>query len=245
MQTSETKVTGQKRTIVAAVMILFCIPLTIAIGILFLNDRSYYPISLMIILFATLPFAMVFESRKPQARELVIIAVLVAIAVAGRTAFFMVPQVKPVIAIVIIAGVSLGAESGFIVGALTGFVSNFIFGQGPWTPWQMFAFGIIGFLAGLLFSKGILSGKTLPLSIFGGLAAFMIYGLLLDTAAVMMFTSTWTKASILSTYMLGVPFNLIHGASTILFLLILSRPMTEKLTRIKKKYGLVEERNDS
>jgi hypothetical protein len=84
---------------------------------------------------------------------MVIIAVLCGIAVAGRAAFFMLPQFKPVVAIVIIAGASLGAESGFIVGALSGFVSNFIFGQGPWTPWQMFAFGMIGFIAGLLFCK--------------------------------------------------------------------------------------------
>jgi energy-coupling factor transport system substrate-specific component len=219
-------------------MILLCIPVTIACGILFLNDRSYYIISLIIIVLALLPFAMIFENRKPQARELVIIAVMVSIAVAGRAAFFMVPQVKPVAAIVIIAGVSLGAESGFIIGALTGFISNFIFGQGPWTPWQMFAFGIIGFLAGLLFSKGMLSGKTLPLSIFGGLSTFLIYGILLDTSAVMMFTSVWTPEAILSTYLLGIPFNLIHGASTFIFLLILAKPMTEKLMRIKKKYGL-------
>jgi energy-coupling factor transport system substrate-specific component len=221
-------------------MILLCIPLTIAAGILFLNDRSYYIVSLIIIVLAMLPFALVFEGRKPQARELACIAVLVAIAVAGRAAFFMVPQFKPVVALVIIAGVSFGAESGFIVGALTGFVSNFIFGQGPWTPWQMFAFGIIGFLAGLLFSKGILSGKTLPLCIFGGLATFIIYGLFMDTASVMMFTYDLTRETVLTTYALGIPFNLIHAAATVIFLLILSKPMTEKLTRIKKKYGLID-----
>src|SRR5690606_9923266 len=118
--------------------------LTIAAGIYLLNDRKYYVISLLIITYSMLPFAMVFEKRKPQARELIVIAVLCAIAVAGRAAFFMVPQFKPVVAIVIIAGITLGAESGFLVGVMTGFVSNFFFGQGPWTPWQMFCFGVIG-----------------------------------------------------------------------------------------------------
>ena len=106
-----------------------------------------------------IPFFMVFESRKPKARELIIISVLCAIAVSGRTAFFMTPQFKPVVAIVIISGVCFGGEAGFLVGAMTGFVSNFFFGQGPWTPWQMFCFGIIGFLAGILYKKGILKNN--------------------------------------------------------------------------------------
>lgn len=133
-----------RRTLLAALLILIVIPATILLGIFVLNDRKYYFISLLIVIYTMIPFAMVFENRKPQARELIVIAVLAAIAVAGRAAFFMLPQFKPVVAIVIIAGVSLGAEAGFLVGAVAGFVSNFFFGQGPWTPWQMFCFGIIG-----------------------------------------------------------------------------------------------------
>lgn len=142
-----------RRTLLAALLILIVIPATILLGIFVLNDRKYYFISLLIVIYTMVPFAMVFENRKPQARELIVIAVLAAIAVAGRAAFFMLPQFKPVVAIVIIAGVSLGAEAGFLVGAVAGFVSNFFFGQGPWTPWQMFCFGIIGFLAGIFFRR--------------------------------------------------------------------------------------------
>lgn len=144
----------KKRTIAAAILILGLIPLTILFGVYFLNDRKYFIISFLIICYAMIPFFLTFERRKPQARELIIIAVLIAIAVAGRAAFFMLPQFKPVIAIVVIAAICFGAETGFLVGAMTGFVSNFFFGQGPWTPWQMFCFGIIGFLAGILFQKG-------------------------------------------------------------------------------------------
>ncbi|MCL2665845.1 MAG: ATP-binding cassette domain-containing protein, partial [Defluviitaleaceae bacterium] len=134
-----------KRTITAAAMIFLAIPATIYIGINFFNDRQFYFISMLIVLQTMLPFVLVFEGRKPRARELVIIAVLCAIGVAGRAAFFMLPQFKPVTAVVIIAGVAFGGEVGFLVGAMTAFVSNMFFGQGPWTPWQMFAFGIIGF----------------------------------------------------------------------------------------------------
>src|SRR5690625_8015303 len=126
-----------QRTIVATLLIVIVIPLTILFGLFYLNDRKYYFISLLIITYTMIPFALVFEKRGPQARELIIIAVLTAIAVAGRSAFFMVPQFKPVVAIVIIAGVCLGAEAGFLVGVLTGFVSNFFFGKGPWTSWQI------------------------------------------------------------------------------------------------------------
>ena len=131
-----------KRTVVASILIIVVIPLLIAFGILYLKDRSYYLISVLIIACTMIPFFMVFEKRKPQARELVVIAVLCAIAVAGRAAFFWLPQFKPVTAIVIIAGVCFGAESGFLVGAVTGFVSNFFMGQGPWTPWQMFCLDV-------------------------------------------------------------------------------------------------------
>ena len=158
-----------KRTWLALALIFFLIPLTIFIGIYYLEDRKYYFISLLIITYTMIPFAMVFEKRGPQTRELIMIAVLSAIAVAGRIGFFMLPQFKPVVAIVIIAGVSLGAEAGFFVGVLTGFVSNFFFGQGPWTPWQMFGFGIIGFIAGILFNNGKLKRNKMSLCIYGGI----------------------------------------------------------------------------
>ncbi|MDR1135946.1 MAG: ECF transporter S component [Clostridiales Family XIII bacterium] len=187
-----------------------------------------------------LPFVLVFESRKPKARELIIIAVLCAIAVAGRAAFFMLPHFKPVLAIVIIAGVAFGGETGFLVGAMTGFISNIFFAQGPWTPWQMFSFGVVGFLAGVLFRKGLLSRGRGALCTFGAVTALFIYGLIMDSSMVLMYQANPTRAMFLFTYMQGIPMNLIHTAATVFFLFIISRPMLEKLDRIKVKYGLVE-----
>lgn len=229
-----------KRTVAASFMILLAIPLTIWFGIYYLNDRQYYIISTMVIFETMIPFVMVFESRKPQARELVIIAVLCAIAVAGRAAFFMVPQFKPLVAVVIIAGVCFGGEAGFLVGAVSGFVSNFFFAQGPYTPWQMFSFGIIGFLAGVLFRKGLLLREKKALCIFGGLATFIIYGGIMNPASVIIFQSKITKETLIASYISGVPFDLIHAAATVIFLYIISEPMLEKLDRIKIKYGLLK-----
>ncbi len=231
-----------KRTILAFVLILTAIPAVILFGIFFLNDRSDYFISLCIIILSMLPFFLVFENRRPQAREVVVIAVMAALAVAGRAAFFMLPQFKPVAAIVIIAGVGLGAEAGFLTGALAGFVSNFFFGQGPWTPWQMFAFGIVGFLGGLIFRKkrGKWKHFRLWLCIYGGLAVLVIYGFLLDTASVFMGMGEINQAAFLAMYASGFPMNVIHGGATVFFLAMLGEAMLAKLKRIRKKYGILE-----
>lgn len=229
-----------KRTAAAALMVLFAIPLTIYIGVFYLQDRRYYFISLLIILETMIPFCMTFENRHPQAREMVIISVLCAIAVAGRAAFFMLPQFKPVAAIVIIAGVCFGGETGFLVGAIIGFVSNFFFGQGPWTPWQMFAFGIIGFAAGILFKKGFLRKTKAALCIFGAFATFVIYGGIMNPSTVVMSQSELNFDMIKAAYISGIPFDFVHAASTAFFLWFISEPMIDKLERIKVKYGLIE-----
>ena len=120
-----------KRTVITSIMILLLIPLTIFVGGYFLENRKYQLISLLVIVEAMLPFALIFENRKPHTREIVIISVLCGIAVAGRCAFYMLPHFKPVVALVIISGVCFGGETGFLVGAITAFVSNFFFGQTP------------------------------------------------------------------------------------------------------------------
>ena len=229
-----------KRTLLGAFLILLLIPLTIYIGVFFLGDRKYYFISLLIILETMIPFCMVFESRKPKARELIVISVLCAIAVSSRAAFFMLPQFKPVVALVIIAGVCFGGETGFLVGSVTGFVSNFFFGHGPWTPWQMFAFGIIGFISGILFKKGFLRKTKASLCIFGFLATFIIYGGIMNPSSIIMWQNKINWDMIESAYIMGIPFDLVHALGTAFFLWFISHPMIDKLERIKVKYGLVE-----
>ena len=240
VQTPKEKQRLAKRTLWAASMILLAIPLTIFTGIYYLGDRKYYFISLLILLETLLPFCMVFEQRKPQARELIIISVLCAVAVAGRAAFYMLPQFKPVLALVIITGVCLGGETGFLVGAVTGFISNFFLGQGPWTPWQMLAFGMAGFLAGVLFRKGFLQKTKGSLMLFGGLAALLIYGGIMNPASVLMWQAKPNLEMLLSAYLMGLPFDLIHALATVFFLWFISAPMIEKLDRVKSKYGLVD-----
>ena len=229
-----------KRTLVAALMIILAIPLTILIGYRYFGDRKFLIISMLILIETMLPFVLVFESRKPQARELVVIAVLCAIGIVGRAAFLAVPSFKPVAAIVIIAGVAFGGETGFLVGAMTMFGSNMLFGQGPWTPWQMFAMGMIGFLAGILFRKGLLHRSRFSLCVYGALAIIVIYGGLMNPASVLMYQNHPTWEMFVTAFLTGFPVDLVHGAGTVIFLWLLSQPMLEKLDRIKVKYGLIE-----
>ena len=217
-----------------------CIMHTASIDIYGLMMRGYYFTSMCIIVISIFIFLWSFEKRKPKTREIVTLAVMTALAVVGRLAFFMTPQVKPCAAIIIITGVMLGKQSGFLCGVLTAFVSGFFFGQGPWTPWQMIAFGIIGFLSGVLFSKKNIkyAYNKWIISIYGFLATFVIYGLILDTATVFMYTDTPKPETFVVTYLSGIVFNLIHAASTFVVLFLISNATIKKLERLKIKYKM-------
>lgn len=233
------KLTG--RTLVATVLVLSVIPITLFIWIYYFGFDGYNIVSIAVLLECMLPFFLVFEGRKPKARELVIIAVLVAVGVAGRSVFFMLPQFKPVLALTIIAGVAFGGETGFLVGALTMLISNMIFGQGPWTPWQMFATGIIGFLAGILFKKGWLRRNKISLAVFGAICAVVVYGGIMNPASALMWSGeNLSRSMIFAYYLTGFPMDLVHAFATAFFLIVIAEPMLEKLDRIKTKYGLVE-----
>ena len=229
-----------RRTVFATAFVLVLIPVTVLAGALYLGNRYYNITAIAVLIECILPFFLVFEGRKPKARELVLIAVLCAMGVAGRMAFFMLPQFKPVMALVIIAGVSLGGETGFLVGAVTMLASNVLFSQGPWTPWQMFCMGIVGFLAGILFRKGFLRRSRAALAAFGAFAAVFLYGGIINPASALMYSAesiNWRI--ILGYYITGLPMDLVHGAATAIFLWLGAEPMLEKLDRIKTKYGLV------
>lgn len=226
--------------VVSGILVIILIPLTIMFGVFFLGDRKYFAISLLIIAEIMLPFFVVFEKRKVTSRELIVIAVVAAIAAVGRCAFFMVPHFKPVLAIVIIASIALGPEAGFLVGALSEFVSNFFFGQGPWTPWQMLAFGIVGFITGIMYKKGLLSKKRRYICVWGFIMALVPCGFILNTSVIFTTAVEIRSAAPLAIYLSGIPVDTVHAVSTFIFLYFLTNPMCDKLERIKKKYGIMD-----
>lgn len=232
-----------RRTWAALALMVIIVPLILYLSVRIFHGRRYMVCSLIVVVAAMLPFFMMFEGRKPKAREIMVISVLAAIGVAGRAAFFMLPSFKPIAAIVILTGVSFGGEAGFLVGCMIMMISNIFMGHGPWTPWQMFAFGVIGFLAGILYQKGILKARKPDLSIYGFLSVFLIYGGIMNPASILMSYGYITKESLIAYYISGAPVDLVHATSTVIFLWFMSRPLLEKLERIKRKYGLIESDN--
>ncbi len=222
--------------LIATVVVCF----TIYFGSVVLHNKKYYFISLLVILEAMAAFFISFEKKKKRIGEIVVISTLCAFGVAGRAAFAATPQFKPVAALVIISGICLGSETGFLIGAVTAFVSNFIFGQGMWTPWQMFGFGTLGFVSGMLFYSGILPHRKIPVTIFGFFAVLLIYGPLLNLSYLVAGTEETGLRLYLYYCLLGLPFDLIHAVSTAFFLWFGADTMIEKLERIKSKYGIFE-----
>ena len=155
----------KKSNIATLIVFLLLIPATLYLGTR-LSGRGYYITGTLMIIELMIPFFMAFEGRKPQARELVVIAVLCAIAIAGRVAI-PIPNFKAAFALIMLSGIAFGPEAGFMVGAITAFASNFFYGQGPYTPWQMMAYGAGGMLAGFCFRKGWLPRKPWVMAVFG------------------------------------------------------------------------------
>ena len=143
----------RKRTLAAAIIILIAVPATVLAGTFAASGSLYIAAGFALVIETMIPFFMVFEQRKPKAREIVLIAMMTALTVAVHMFFHLTIPLAAGTAMVIISGIAMGPEAGFLVGALARLVCNFYMGQGPWTPWQMFCWGLLGFLAGLAFQK--------------------------------------------------------------------------------------------
>lgn len=220
---------------------VICVLLTpvVIIGcFLLVRGKQYYLASAVIILLALAALFASLEKKKLQTRELVTIACIVALAVAGRAALFMLPQVKLTCAIVILAAISFGPDVGFLCGALSMLVSNVIFGQGAHTPFQMFGMGLVAFLCGVLFYKKKSARNRWLVAAVGGLLCFAVYGFIVDTSSVLFFAQSSDIKAILAVYASGVSFNLIHAATTFVTLAIFTPYIGETFERIAKKYEL-------
>jgi uncharacterized membrane protein len=216
-------------------LLIVCVPIIIILGSRVFNDRQYAVISFAIIILACVSFLLTFEKKNRNTHKLVIIAVMVALSAAGRFLFAMIPGFKPVTAIVVITAMYFGSEAGFLTGALSAALSNFYFGQGPWTPFQMFTWGLIGFLAGLL-AKPLKESKTVL--IVYGIFAGIIYSLLMDIWTVLWYENEFNLPLYLAAVATALPYTVIYAVSNVVFLLWFRKPMEEKLSRIKRKYGI-------
>lgn len=226
------------KKVVTACMLVLLIPATLMLGTQ-LRGKWYYMTCTLMVMEAMLPFFFLFESRKPQARELVTIAVMCALAVASRVVV-VVPGFKPTTAIIMLTGIALGAEAGFLTGALSAFASNFFFSQGPWTPWQMMAYGVGGFLAGYLFHKRFKIRNSVVFAFFGYLCIQFVVGPLLDLCTVFTITTNISLRFVGTVLATGAAMNFTHALTCAVTMLLFGKPLLAKLERLKRKYGMLE-----
>ena len=229
---------SSKLTILSVLFVFIAAPAIITVTTLFIGSKSYYAAAVMVIICAIVPFFAYFENRRVKTGEIIIIAIMTALAVAARSLFFFIPQVKPTSALVIVTAIAFGPNAGFLTGALSMFLSNFIFGQGMFTPFQMLGMGLVGFVCGCIFSGRRLSGSRFAVSLTGGLLTFAVYGFIADSCSVLMLSSSLSLSSALAFYSSGFLFNIIHGITTALLLFFICKPMNSKFSRLRIKYGI-------
>lgn len=207
------------------------IPVITILGTLAFDEKKHIIIALAVAALALLLFAAGFEKKSTGTRRMVIVAVMTALCFAGR----FIPFLKPVAALTIITALYLGGEAGFLVGSLSAILSNFYFGQGPWTAFQMLAWGLIGLFAGIL-SKTLLKSRALLL-IYGFIAGIG-YSFFMDIWTVLWYNEGFSVKLYAAALISAIPYTVSYAVSNVLFLYVLAPPFGEKLQRIKVKYGV-------
>ena len=222
---------------ISAVLLFLLVPAAM-IACILLQSLQTALLSTLVLLAALTPFFLAFERQKPRPRDFMPVVVLTALSVTGRLLFAALPNFKPVSAIVILAGVCFGRQSGFLTGALSALVSNLLFGQGPWTPWQMYAWGLMGYVAGALASTKLFR-RPWAVLLYGFLASFG-YGFLMNSWTLFSFVQPVTWQAALATYGAALAFDATHAVSTVAFLSVTLLPWQKELRRIRQKYGVRE-----
>ena len=217
------------------IILCLLVPAVILCGALLFEEKQYAWISLCVTALSCVPFFLCFEKRETSTKRLVLIAAMVALSVVGRFIFTPLPGFKPVTAVVVITAMYFGSEAGFMTGALSAVISNFYFGQGPWTPFQMFSWGLIGLIAGLLADP--LKRSRIVLGIYAVISGIM-YSLLMDIWTVLWVDGTFNFTRYLAAVVSAMEFTVIYAVSNLIFLLLFIKPIGKTLERIKTKYGV-------
>lgn len=223
------------RTFIRVATPFLLMPAVVIGGGLLAGEKAYAWEILAMVILAQLLFFAGFEKRTVGSRRLVITAVMTALSVIGRFVFALVPGFKPITAIVVITAIWIGGETGFLVGVLSALISNLFASQGPWTPFQMFAWGMIGLAAGYM--AGPLKKSRVLLAVYG-VAAGVIYSLFMDIWTVLWYNGSINWSLYGAAVVTAVPYTISYAASNVVFLLLLGKPFGEKLERVKLKYGV-------
>lgn len=193
---------------------------------------SWGTFSMLGVLLACGLLTAILSRRVRATQQLAVIATLAAVATAGRVLFAALPNFKPVTFVVFVAGAALGPGPGFMIGATTGLISNLFFGQGPWTPWQMLAWGLIGLAGAALGQRGRVPSRW-TLALVGGILS-VLFDWFVSLWMFLSFTDhSWP--SLLALYARGLPFDAAHAAATALFCLLFGPATIRMLARYRAR----------
>lgn len=177
-----------------------------------------------------------YERSRPSSRTVAAVASMAALATLGRLAFAPLPNVKPTTDIVLIAGFALGGAPGFAVGAVAAIASNIVFGQGPWTPWQMLAWGLVG-LGGAALGRRGRPLPRVPMALVCAAAGFA-YGLVLNFSTWVSFAGQHTFAQFLAIEGEAFPFDLAHATGNFFFYLAFGPGLVRVLGRFRARLDI-------
>lgn len=178
----------------------------------------------------------IFERSRISTLNISLTAVMTALSVVGRVAFYAVPFFKPVSAAVILCGIWLGPVSGMICGALSALLSGVFFGYGIWLPFQMAAWGLIGLFAGILSSP---LKKSRILTVLFGIASALFFSAFMDVFTVLELGGGFNLAAYGTALIAATPVTLIYAVSNVIFLLVFIAPVGRRLERVERKYGKI------
>ncbi|MDQ1004943.1 energy-coupling factor transport system substrate-specific component [Neobacillus niacini] len=208
------------------------------VGFPLFNTQHFLALSLLIMAASFFPFMISFSQKKVLSRELVVVAILAAIAAVSRVPFASIPSVQPTTFVIIISAIVLGPQSGFVIGALAAIVSNLFLGHGPWTPWQMYAWGMIGLTAGFLSKTWIMQSK-IGRCIYGFIVG-IAFGWIMNLWFVVGVMQDLNWPAILLYYSSSFYFDLAHAVCNVFFLWVFSSSWMKIIERFKVKYGLFQ-----
>ncbi len=174
-----------------------------------------------------------FSGRIREPHYITLVSVLSALSVTGRIVFAPFAGFKPCTAVIIIAGMCLGSDAGFITGALTALVSNFYFGQGVWTLYQSFSWGIVGIAAGA--SGKLLRKSRAALIIFAALSGG-VYSVIMDVFSTFWADGYFNMLRFAALTASSLPLTMTYAVSNVVFIAVLSDRLCFTVLRIRNKY---------
>ena len=200
--------------------------------------QHYLLISILFLLGILLPTFICIPKKEMTTREMVMLAVLAAIAGVSRIPFAPIPSVQPTTFVVIASAIALGPQSGLIIGASAALVSNMVLGQGPWTPWQMICWGMAGFIAGLLANTLFMKKMSLRL-VYGFITGF-VFGWVMNLWILFSGFGDMNLQTFIVLNTSSFYFDLAHALSNVFFLLLFSTVWIKIIERFKEKYGVFQ-----